>query len=100
VIDKLQDALQLARSLPAESLPGFLGEIEQIRVTALARISAPAIPQATPDALLGVNEAAGRLGVSPSYLYRNHSRFGFTRRMGRSLLFSTQGIQTYIRVKR
>jgi hypothetical protein len=41
--------------------------------------------------------AAVRLGVSPDYLYRNHRRLPFTRRMGRSLRFSSAGIEQYIR---
>ena len=35
-------------------------------------------------------------GLSPSYLYRNHQQFPFTRRVGRSLRFSSQGLQNYI----
>src|SRR5262249_41361552 len=85
-----------ARELPASELPRFMGDLEEIRFTAMARLSAP-ISAPTPDVLLNVGEAAPRLGVSKSFLYRNHSDYSFTRRMGRSLLFSTQGIEEYIR---
>ena len=98
MIRELQSALDAARALPREQLPEFLGSLEQIRVTALARLSAPAPQQqAQPDELLDVAEAARRLGVSTQYLYRHHSRFPFIRRMGRALRFSAAGIEDYIR---
>ena len=92
--DELQSALNAARQLPREELPRLLGELEEIRYTAIARLApAPSVPQ--PDQLLDVDEAADRLGISKDYLYRNHSKFPFTRRMGRSLRFSTCGIEEY-----
>ena len=94
---ELESVLTAARTLPTEELPEFLGEVEQIRVTALARISAPVIAQATPDAPLNINEASARLGLSVSYLYRHASRFGFAKRVGRALRFSSNGIENYIR---
>ena len=42
------------------------------------------------------DQAAEMLGVSRDFLYRHHRRLPFSRRMGRSLLFSAQGIQKYI----
>ena len=52
------------------------------------------------DALLDVDEAATRLGMSRSYLYRHASRFAFVRRVGRSLRFSSNGIENYLRQRR
>jgi excisionase family DNA binding protein len=92
--DELQDALNAARQIPREELPRLLGELEEIRFTAIARLTpAPSAPQ--PDQLLDVEEAANRLGISKDYLYRHHARFSFTRRMGRSLRFSSRGIEEY-----
>ncbi len=91
-----QQLLETARTLPSEQLPRFLGELEEIRATALARLTTPPAPQSR-DELLDVDAAAERLGMSPDYLYRNHSKLPFTRRMGRSLLFSSLGIDEYIR---
>ena len=74
-----------------------MGELEQLRCTALMRLAAPApgAPQTT-DELLNVDEAARRLGVSQDYLYRHHRTFAFERRVGRRLLFSASGIEKYI----
>jgi predicted DNA-binding transcriptional regulator AlpA len=93
---ELEHVLQAAQTLPAAALPELLGDLEQIRVTALARLTAPAPAASSPDALLSVAEAAERLGMSTGYLYRHHADFPFTRRIGRSLLFSSAGIQTYL----
>lgn len=96
----LQPVLVAARSLPVEALPELLGELEQIRCTAMARLSAPAVLPVTPDELVDVEEAARRLGVSTEYLYRHHRTFAFTRREGRKLLFSSVGISDYLHRKR
>lgn len=93
---ELQTVMMAARELPAGDLPRLLGELEEIRCTAMARLTTPAAFQ-RPDELLTVEEAAGRLGLSVDYLYRSHSRFPFTRRMGRSLRFSSLGIDEYIK---
>jgi predicted DNA-binding transcriptional regulator AlpA len=93
---ELESALIAARNLPAEDLPCFLGAVEEVRCTAMARLTAPAALQ-RPDELLPVEPAAERLGVSVDFLYRNHSRFPFVRRIGRTLRFSSLGIDEYIR---
>jgi excisionase family DNA binding protein len=93
--NELQTVLMAARELPAGELPCFLGELEEIRCTAMARLTTPAAVQ-RPDELLTVEQAAERLGVSANYLYRNHSRLPFVRRMGRTLRFSSLGIDEYI----
>jgi excisionase family DNA binding protein len=96
--DELQIALSAARELPAPELPRLLGELEEIRATAMARLASPASVQ-RPDELLTVEQASERLGVSKDYLYRNHSRLPFVRRMGRKLLFSSLGIDSHIRLR-
>ena len=93
---ELESALIAAQTLWPHELPRFLGELEEVRATALARLVSPASPQA-PDTLLNVDEAAKRLGMSRDYIYRNHNRYPFTRREGRSLKFSAQGIDRYLR---
>ena len=94
--NELQTVLLVAQELPTGELPRLLGELEEIRCTAMARLSTPGAGQ-RPDELLTVELAAERLGVSVDYLYRNHSRFPFTRRMGRTLRFSSLGIDDYIK---
>lgn len=93
---ELQAALTIARSVPAEELPRLLGDLEEVRATALLRLSGPTMPVAK-DELLAIEEASRRLSVSRGYLYRHHQQFPFTRRVGRKLLFSAHGIDQHIR---
>lgn len=67
---ELQNVLKAVTELPSEQLPRLLGELEEIRCTAMARLTttAPA-QQFQPDELLNAAEAARRLGVSRDYLY-------------------------------
>jgi predicted DNA-binding transcriptional regulator AlpA len=97
--DELQSALALAATLPASELPQLCADLELIRVTCLARITSPAT-EAREDTLLEVPEAAHRLGISPDYLYRHSTKFPFTRRIGRKLLFSSAGLDIYLRKSR
>lgn len=94
---ELQTVLMAVRELPAGELPRLLGELEEIRCTAMARLSAQlCLPKAESDELLGVEEASRRLGVSKDFLYRQGRHFPFVRRMGRKLLFSKLGIERHI----
>jgi predicted DNA-binding transcriptional regulator AlpA len=61
--------------------------------------SADSIPT-TRDRLLGVEEAAVKLGVTPDWLYRHHKDLPFTVRHGRPVRFSELGIEQYIRKRR
>jgi predicted DNA-binding transcriptional regulator AlpA len=92
---ELQLALRLAETSSPEEIPSLLGELEQIRVTALARLAMPTAAIST-DELLDVGTTAKRLGVSRDYLYRNRKQFPFARRIGRKLLFSSVGLEKYM----
>jgi hypothetical protein len=92
---ELQPALEQARTLPAEQLAAFLGELETVRITALARITTPAV-EPNQDVLLDVRETAKRLHCSQDYLYRHSRRLPFARRVGRKLLFSSNGLDSYL----
>lgn len=95
------DALaKAARELPVEELPDFIGRLESIKATAWARLIAPASAPQEHDELLPAEVAAERLGISKDYLYRHHADYSFTRRQGRKLLFSAQGIEKHIRQNR
>ena len=94
--NELQLMLLAAKELPVGELPGLLGELEEIRVTALARLTAPERAPQQADELLDIGEAARRLGVSKDFLYRNQRDFPFSRRLGRRLLFSALGVDNYI----
>ena|ERR1019366_4311990 len=60
--NELQTVMMAARELPAGELPRLLGELEEIRCTAMARLTAPAPVQSQADELLNAAEAARRLG--------------------------------------
>jgi excisionase family DNA binding protein len=95
--DDLQFLLRQVQELPAAELPRFLGELEEIRCTAMARLVASATVQSPEaDRLLSVDEASLRLGISKDYLFRHGGELPFTRRIGRKLLFSSLGINKYI----
>lgn len=51
----------------AGELPAFLGELERVRVEALTALAAPK----NGSRVLSVEEAAARLGRSPSWVYKN-----------------------------
>ena len=89
-----------SRELRADELPEFIGELESIKAMAWARLTAPSPVTQEHDELLPVPEAARRLGVSEDYLYRHSEDYNFTRRQGRKLLFSAQGIDKHIKNQR
>jgi excisionase family DNA binding protein len=64
---------------------------------ALATDADGALAATSDDRLLSVSEAAERLGLSRDRLYRHATRFPFVVRVGRSVRFSSQGIDRYIR---
>jgi hypothetical protein len=94
--DIMEPVLALAKSLPREELPRLLGDLAEVSATANARLAHPVV-EARPDELLNVEETARRMGVSKDFLYRNSRRYPFTRRQGRKLLFSSTGIDMYLR---
>jgi predicted DNA-binding transcriptional regulator AlpA len=94
IFTHLTPALEDARTLPADKLPRLLGDIEEVRTTALARLSAPAPAPAAPDELLTCAQAAERLQCSRDYLYK--ADLPFKRKLGRSLRFSSAGITAYL----
>jgi hypothetical protein len=96
---ELQPVLALAQTLPSADLPSLLGALEEIRVTALARIVVPTV-EGRPDESLTIDQAHKRLGVSKGYLYRHWQEFKFARQEGRKVLFSSNGLDLYLRKSR
>jgi len=97
--EELKRGLELAKTLDAAELPALIGQLAEINAVALARIATPAV-QARPDESLSVGETAKRMGVSESYLYHHHKKFKFARREGGRLLFSSAGLDAYLRRSR
>jgi hypothetical protein len=92
----LQLALREAKELPADELPRLLGDLEEIRQTAQARLlAAPA--QTMPEEWLDVNQTAAVLKVSENYLYHKAKSLPFAKHVGKRLLFSRSGIERYMK---
>ncbi len=77
---------------PAE-LPEVTGELARALSRALERAAVtPRVPAVAASAgngsgmLLNVDEAAARLGVAPSWLYRHAGRLPFSRKLGHKTL--------------
>ena len=81
-----------------ERLPDALGDLARLQALTNLRLF-PSQGDQSPaeDRLLGVKEAAARLGSSSSSLYKEADGFPFTVRHGRSVRFSESGISAWIR---
>jgi hypothetical protein len=95
-VAEIESILRAARELPVNALPRLLGDLEEIRCTAMARLSTPAVAAPQHDELLDIEAAAERLSMSTDYLYHHSKSLPFTRRIGKKLLFSALGIERYI----
>lgn len=96
---KAADLLVEIERLPEEQLPAVLLVLAACLAKTSARLLSGSTTNPTTraqvDENLSVDQAAQRLGVSPDWLYRNHKRLPFTRRIGRRLLFSSRGLERW-----
>ena len=106
MVPKLEEIAEnpaLATHLPFDVVEALLGKnavaqsVLMSRLLALRASPGQAEHSTDGDRLLGVEEAARKLGKSKDYLYRHAADYPFTVRDGRSLRFSEQGIEKYIR---
>jgi excisionase family DNA binding protein len=86
-------------AVPIEQVPALIAGLAaaqgQLAARLLARNDAARVADPS-DRLLTVEQAAGRIGMSSDWLYRNARRLPFTRRAGRSLRFSEKGVDRWI----
>jgi excisionase family DNA binding protein len=96
---ELESALSHAHSLAAAELPRFLGELEEIRAIAFARLIAPNVPPAQPDEeLLDISEAARRLNLSRTTLYALIGRGELkSRTIGRRRMILRAALDAFVR---
>src|ERR1700731_1503898 len=92
--DLIGDPARVA-GLPHADIARLRGQLAHLDTLLLGRLLSPTEAPQGEDQLLSVEEAAGRLGCSRDYIYRNHARLSFTRRVGRSLRFSARGIERH-----
>ena len=102
-LEEIADNPALATHLPFDVVEALLGKnaiVQSVLVSRLLALRASpsqAEPSRDSDRLLDVVEAARKLGKSKDYLYRHSRDYPFTVRDGRSLRFSEQGIEKFIR---
>jgi predicted DNA-binding transcriptional regulator AlpA len=102
-LEEIADNPALATHLPFDVVEALLGKnaiVQSVLVSRLLALrashsQAERAPEG--DRLLDVEEAARKLGKSKDYLYRHAVNYPFTVRDGRSLRFSEQGIEKFIR---
>ena len=103
--DKEVHAL-IERAKP-EELPDLAAELARGLASVLARAATVATPTPVaatldaPDALLSVAEAATRLGMPKSWLYRHAKTLPFALKLGhRTLRFDARGLERWARSRR
>lgn len=89
--------LETIDALPLAALPAELARAAAVQARIAARLAAAA-PAAAPiqDQLLDIDEAAAALKKSTTWLYHHAKELPFTRRVGRALRFSSQGLRRYL----
>jgi hypothetical protein len=98
-LDEVVQEPERVAALPIETLKALL-----VKHTAVGTILLGALLVAggsskspEPDTLLDVETAAKRLSTTKDWLYRHSRQLAFTVRQGRSIRFSSAGIERYIR---
>jgi len=89
----------IAEATP-ENLCVLLGRLVETEERARLRLRTEAAPvsgngQREVDENLSAAEAARRLGLSKDYLYRHADKMPFTVKIGRRVLFSARGLETW-----
>ena len=62
--NELESGVDGGADAPGRRVPGLIGSLEEIKATALVRLTAPVIQPQAPDSLLSIDEAAPVLGMS------------------------------------
>ena len=97
----------LVNSAEPSELPDLAAELGRSLVGVLMRSTANAATAAAPepgkpaDELLTVGQAAARLGVARTWLYRNAKALPFTRKLGhRTLRFDARALERWATTRR
>ena len=93
---ELEKLLPLARSLHAEEVDEFVGDLERIKICALSILMKPVVNP--PDELLDAKQLAARLGTSVSFVYHNLEKYkSFAKHQGRAKRWSANGLARYMK---
>jgi Helix-turn-helix domain len=96
------DLAERIEQAPSAELPALIGQLVEAQARAWARLQQPGPAPAPAEPLpgtrmVGIDEAAQRLGMSRSWLYRNASKLPFaTRPNGHNWRFNTRGLEKYL----
>jgi hypothetical protein len=96
-------ARQLLRAVaeaPPTELPTLVGALAQAQAVALARLTTPRPEDhraEVRDGNISVEDAARRLGVSPSYIHKNAKSLPFVVKIGRRRVCSTSRLEKWNR---
>lgn len=93
----LHPVMDLAQTASADELAVLLGELRTIELIAHGRMSRPAVAASRSDEWLTVQECAARMHKSRDWIYRHASAWPFTRRVGKTLLFSSMGLDSFLK---
>jgi predicted DNA-binding transcriptional regulator AlpA len=77
------------------------GQLEKVKAVLWARLAAPVVPAVATnghgaDRLLTAQEVRARTTLSVAWLYRHAGALPFTRRVGRTVLFSEAGLTKWL----
>jgi predicted DNA-binding transcriptional regulator AlpA len=93
------DLRALVEAAAFEELPALAGRLREAELLVEARLRAAAPPPTShameADTNISAKEAARRLGVSPSYIYKNAKRLPFACKVGRRTVFSARGLERW-----
>jgi excisionase family DNA binding protein len=100
LVEVVKDPSQVSQIDPSQ-LPVLLTQLSAVQSSIAARLVATSQEGAgrDEDTLLGVEQAAARLGVSEDWLYRRTKRLPFVVHVGRHVRFSSNGIDRYVKNK-
>ncbi len=103
-VSKGEEVHALVERAKPEELPDLAAELARGLASVLARTATLASPKPVPaavdarDMLLSVSDAATRLGVPKSWLYRHAKTLPFARKLGhRTLRFEAHGLDRWAR---
>ena len=98
-MDKEKIILPDPADIAPEKIAPMMAQMAAIQLSLATRLLAEGTEreQADADNLLTVEQVAARLNCSEDWLYRQAKRLPFTVRVGRSLRFSSRGIDAHIR---
>lgn len=96
---ELESVLVQVQTLPCAELPRLVGELEELKFMAFARLVAPAAPPAQPDGeLVDLREAARRLNLSRTTLYALIGRGELkSRTIGRRRMIPRGALDAFVR---